>query len=169
MINLDSSNVFNVQASLTKWLMDTLATFNLPSWLSSYSFVALQPETDLPTPAFSVSFIDVGTTARWQGYVGESKTGMQGKGIMEINAWVSRSDVNWLAQRRTMQAMVQQAVNGKKSGVLIQDYSTPATPSNTSYLVRFPGEVETVETQPDPNADIERARLLVTYTWVIRS
>ncbi len=168
MTTLDPSNVFNVQASLTQWLLDQLGAFDLPAWLPSYGFIDLEPEAEQTYPAFSVNFIDVSSAPRWSGGVGEGKSGSKNTAILEVNAWVSRSNGAWMAQKRTMQAMVQQVVNGARAGVMIQDYGIPTLPNNTGYLIRL-GEVETVSTQPDLNPDVERARMLITFTWVVRS
>lgn len=164
MTTLHATNVFNVQASLNAWLQAALAAIDRPYWLPSYQLVLIAPEEEMPTPSFSVNHIDVGTFDRYQG-----RAAQHSMGIMEVNAWVSRSNFNWQAQLATMQAMVKQAALAQASGgVVINDYSDVYTPVASAYRALL-SDVQSVATAPDPNPDIQRVRLLINYRWTLRA
>jgi len=169
MTTIAQTSVFNVQASLNAWLRGELAGISKPSWLPAYTLTTSNPEAAASMPAFSVNHIPVAADDRWQGRaVGGTSKGLHGRGIMEINVWVSRSARNWLAMKRTMTDMVLTAA-GRTTAVVIDDHAANLnSPAATSYLVRI-GDVQPVETAADPNVDVERQRILVDYEWTYRS
>lgn len=160
---LHATNVFNVRTTLNTWLQNALADIVRPYWLPDYTLVQITPESEIPTPSFSITHIDVGTFDRFQG-----RTAQDAVAIMEVNAWASRSNVNWQAQLTIMQAMVHQAsLSQPNGGIVIYDYSDPLNPTATAYRAHL-GDVTAVSTGPDPNPDIERVRILVDYRWIAR-
>ncbi len=140
-----------------------------PSWLPTLpEFVFTMPEGSVPTPSWSVHYIDVMLEHKWLGNVTDTGAGAKSYALMEINAWVNRKgSFDWLAQINTMVAMVKDAV-GRTSNVQISDYMTnPSSPTPTNFLVRL-GDIEVVATMQDPNPDIERKRILVSISWIQR-
>lgn len=169
MTTIQQTSVFNVEASLNKHMETELVAITKPSWLSSYTLYETWPEKSPSLPAFSINHINVGFDDVWEGRgVGGSYKGLAGTQILEVNAWVTRKSRNWIAQLRTMVDMVMTVI-GRTTEVVIKDYAADlSSPSNTTYLIRI-DDVQVVETAPDPNPDIERKRILITYSWVYRS
>lgn len=169
MTAIATTSVFNAEATLNAWLRAGIQAYSLPSWLSATPTVTTNlPEAVASLPAFSVHHHSVNTYDRWQGRaVGDGKRGVLYVAIMEINAWVSRSNYNWQAQLRSMQDMVM-TLFAETTEVPLKDYATSqSNPTLTGYLIRLERLV-TVSTAPDPNPDIERARMLLTYSFVYR-
>lgn len=168
MAALHVTNTLNVEATLNQWIMDKLNALNKPSWLASFTFRFDAPETAMVLPAFSVYHLPVDSRKIVQGdYVGTGK-GAQSVSLMDLSCWVSRSNINWSAQLRTMRAFVDQVFAGNSIIQLVDYLTDPANPAAVSYKV----EVERVEWDTvvdDPNPDIERARALVRYRWIQRS
>lgn len=170
MTAIEQTSVFNVEASLNAYMAARLATITRPTWLTTMpGIVSLPIESTASLPAFSFHHLPVGIYDRWQGRaVGAGKKGRRAVGIMEVDCWVTRGSTHWEAQRRTMKDMVLMVLN-RASEVVIQDYEADTDdPTTTSYLVRWL-ETQMPQTAHDPNPDIERARILATYTWVYRS
>lgn len=165
MTTLHPTSINNVTATLNIWLRTSLNAYTLPAWLPSFSLVVTMPEKGIVPPAFGVFHIGGMSDERQNTDVDETAT--LETGMMDVSAYVSRSNKNWIQQLRTMEQMVKQSVAGR--GVLrIQDYSVPAAPTSTDYVVRLL-TAETVPTQPDANPDLERCRILVRYRWFLRS
>lgn len=170
MTTIETSSIFNVEATLNDWLKTALEAIDRPAWLPAMPAVTTNlPEAVAAMPAFSVHHIPVNTYDRWQGRaVGGGKRGVHYVAIMEVNAWVSRKARNWEAQRRTMQDMVA-SVFTETSEVEIKNFvANQTSPTGTGTLVRL-DSFNGVATAPDPNPDIERARLLITYSFIYRS
>lgn len=171
MTTITQASVYNAEASLNAWLTAQLQAVTRPSWLATMPPVVRHvPEVTASLPAFSITHLPVSFDPEWQGSIASSSGGKGALNtqIMEVDAWVKRADVNWLAQLRTMQDMVMTALVNTSS-VVIQDYEDSQTaPADTAYLVRL-RDARVVATAPDPNPDIERRRILVTVEWIYRS
>lgn len=161
---LHETSTFNVVATLNQWVIDELAAITLPAWLADFDVVIGMPEASLPTPCLSLHHLPVSQTAGWESRAPSSLA----VALLEINAWVSRSSISWLAQLDTLQSMIGQIV-AKTNTLAIQDYlSVPGTPVLTPYKI----EIDTLEvrdTAPDPNPDIARRRMTIRYQWHVRS
>lgn len=167
MTTLHTTNVYNVRASLNKWLSDTLAAFTLPSHLPAVNVVFAMPETGIEPPAVSVAHHDVMAADLFQGrYVGTGP-GLRQYALMDISCWTSRSNVHWLAQLNTLCALITQAWVSQ-AVLVLSDYSTPGSPATVEYKVNL-RDLEYVETSHDSNPDIERSRYLGRYDWIVRS
>lgn len=162
------SSVFNVRATINQWFQTTVNTFTLPSWASAFTYVFTMPEQGISVPCYSLFHIDVSQTREYQGnHASETEYGQVATALLEVSAWVSRSDPNWLAQLGLMESLARAAV-GTSQGIVIQNYLTvPGTPTATTFKIDL-GEFETLETSPDPNPDIVRKRMLMRYNWVYR-
>lgn len=173
MTTLQAAGTFNVEASLNAWLRTQLAAITgLPSWLATLPVpVTYLPEATASLPALTVVHLPGSLDDAWQGRTvstSSSTKGRDARAIMEVDAWVTRANANWLAQLRTMQDCVMTVLTGTTS-VVIKDYATSQTsPADTAYLVRL-RDARLVTTAPDPNPDIERRRMLVDYDWVFRA
>jgi len=165
------TSTYNVETSLNAWLRTQLTAVTRPAWFPALpGIITDTPEKAPSLPAFSIFHIPVDSRGDWQGRIVSSAggKGLWNRGIMEVDAWVTRANKNWLAQLRTMEDMVM-TVLANTTEVAISDYAAnQSSPSTTSYLVRL-RDTRAVATAPDPNPDIERRRMLVTYEWVYRS
>ena len=171
MTTLHDSSPSNVQATLNQWFITEAAKITKPSWLPSYTVTNTIPEDGIATPSFSVIHLPAAQRSIYQGnQAEEGVTARQALAILDISIWVSRSNINWLAQKHTMESMIALVVGLQASGaVRVQDYlSDPASPVNVAYRITL-GDLATVPTSPDPNPDIERSRNLIDYSWTIRS
>lgn len=164
-----SIGLFNAEASLNSWLSNAIGDFELPAWMTAPKVVTNLSEAIASLPAFSVHHHSVNTYDRWQGRaVGDGKSGVQYVGIMEINCWVSRRSRNWLAQLRIMQDMVMTLFVRTREVAVLDYVTSQSDPVATGAIIRLEG-INTVTTAPDPNPDVERARMLLTYSFIYRS
>lgn len=172
MTTIAQTSVMNAEYSFNAWLRAQLTAITLTSetWLSTPGIYTNNPEATANLPAFSVNHIPVTFDSEWQGHIVDSVggKGLNATQIAEVNCWVSRKTTNWLQQLRTMQDMVL-SVLAAASDIVISDYVTnPSSPASTVYLLRL-RDARATPTVQDPNPDIERRRVLVTYEWIYRS
>jgi hypothetical protein len=172
MTTIAQTSVYNVEATLNAWMRAGLTAVTRPSWLTPLpAIVTHVPEAAASLPAFSLTHIPVSMDVDWQGNVVGSTASSKGAAntqIMEVSAWVTRASKQWLAQIRTMQDMVMTVLVNAAS-VVVKDYAADQdNPADTAYLVRL-RDARIAATAPDPNPDIERRRILVTYEWIYRS
>lgn len=174
MTTLHATNAENVEATLNNFIVTQLAAITVPAYLSGYQTVADWPESVMPTPCFSFAHFPVMSQYRYQGNViSATESGMDTHQLLEISAWFNRDflyngQIVWSAALRYMQSMVQQVVI-KNPVMVIQDYSTPSSPTATAYVVRFRGDLDTRDTMPDENPAIKRRRMICHYWWTQRS
>jgi hypothetical protein len=168
---IQQPSVFNVEASVNAHFRTSLAAVTKPAWLPTLPTIQSIPlDDEAALPAFTLSHIPVGFMDKWQGrHVGGGLSGMDSRALLDISCWVSRRDnPQWMQQLRTMEDMVL-TVATQTATIVIMDYAANlSSPSATSFLVRL-SNVVTRTTQPDPNPNIERKRVLVEYDWVYRS
>jgi len=162
------TSTFNVEATLNAWANTLITGASLPTWLPSVGVVFDMAEISASMPCYSLHHIPVSREDRYQGrVVGAGQKGRAGVGLFEINAWVSRQSANWQAQLRSMERIIESAATSTAS-IVITDYETdPFTPVATSYRVLLQ-EFNILATAPDPNPDIERRRMQITYRWTLR-
>lgn len=159
-----TTGVYNVEASLVAWLTGYIAA-NIPPLLSAVHVNLNAPEQPLAPPEWSIHFL---------GY-GGNEAGMEGKhpgtwryGIMEVSAWVSRSDDNWRGQMNQMVDVVTKAVVNTHSVIIRDFYTNATTPTATAYRITIDRPEQRMP-PVDPNPDIERRRVLVFFQWVERA
>lgn len=163
MAALHPTTTFNIEATITQWVITKFATMTLPLTLN-YSFETLQPNTPLVTPSFSITHRPAGRDMAYQGNMA-----IDARNIMQISGWLSRTgNPNWLAQQRVMTAMIE-ALFASPAVVRVQNYlSTPATPSTVDYKVNM-AACEFLALPHDPNPDIERVSANIVYEWHLRT
>lgn len=196
MTTLSQASSFNVEATLNAWMQAALEAFTVPAYLDPLpARVFTAPQTVAVMPCFSLIHIPIDATSPWQGRrAGEGK-GLRARGILDVSCWVSRSaSSDWLMQLRTMRDFVLTAV-ASDTVVVIADYAVlprntvaPAitvlallgtqiagddgtwsdTPATTSYKINI-DECALTPTEADKNPDVERARVLIDYSYVFRS
>lgn len=196
MTQLSQASTFNVEATLNAWLQTALQAYALPQWLGTLpNIVFTAPQTTAVMPCFSFTHIPVDAASPWQGRWAGTTRGLLVRGLMDVSCWVSRSQsADWQMQLRTMRDMVLSAVAGAPVAV-ISDYAalplntvapvilTDAqvgvalagddgtwsdTPTSTDYKINIDSAALTA-TEADTNPDVERARVLIDYSFVFRS
>lgn len=162
------TSTFNVEATLTEWARGVIIAASLPTWLPSVTIAYDMQEVGASLPCFSLHHIPVSRDDAYQGrIVGTGQKGRAGVGLFEVNAWVSRQSPNWTAQLRSMQSIIEVAATST-TGVVITDYATdPFNPVALGYRVLLQ-DFMILATAPDPNPDIERRRMHITYRWTMR-
>lgn len=171
---MHETNTSNVEATLNAHFRTALGSISVPSYFSSSITIVqnwIQKETTLP--CFSIHHIPLRRSDKWQGRV--EKNGVRvvrARGLLEINAWVTSDQrvsgqETWQAELRYMQSMVEQAY-AVSNTVIIKDYTTPASPTATSYRVRL-GDLDVIQTADDPNPAIKRRKIQIGYEWELRA
>ena len=166
-----ATNTYNVEASINTYFKAAFTAMTRPTFLPTPIPTAENtPEVTASLPTFSFVHLPAGSLDIFQGrHATETLTAMRDLGILDLSVWVSRKNVNFMAQLRFMQAMIETAYLDSKSGVIIKDYATSATnPQATSFRVTF-NDLDIVVVADDPNPDILRRRCLVKYQWEMRS
>ena len=171
MTTVHVTSTYNVEASINAYFKSAFTAMSRPSFLPNLPYFAENtPEVKANFPAFSFVHLPSGSMDVYQGRNAEPNTkAMRDLGILDLSVWVIRTAVNWNAQLRFMQAMIETAYLDSRGGVIIRDYTTtPASPSASSYRATF-NDLDVVIVSPDANPDIERRRCLVKYQWDVRS
>ena len=160
-----ASNTINVEATLTVWMRDALKAATYSSFFDATPTVyELWPESVIDTPAYSITHIPAAATARGQSGAEDGVRYMQSRGLLEVDCWVSRSDVDWYAQLVEMRGIVRETVI-QATPRTIKDYSDLDEVTDTGYRVVI-GDIEVDDKITDTgNPDFERQRILVSYQW----
>lgn len=171
MTSLTTATRFNVEATLNKWLFDALSAFTRPAWLTTMpAFVFNAEEITASLPCFAITHIPAGMADLWQGRaVGDGYAGRRALGLLSVSCYVTRTaNPNWTAQLRTMRDMVSSTATASRT-VVIQEYQAdPVNPTATTFKINLEDTQET-PTEADPNPAIERARVLITYSFTFRA
>jgi hypothetical protein len=173
MTTIHATSTWNVEASLNAYFKTAFTNFTRPAAFNLTAlprFVENTPEVTANLPAFSFFHIPVGGMDIYQGRQAEAGTSvLLMLGLLDISAWVSRSNTSWNAQLRGMHSMIESAYLDSKAGIRIKDYQTnPTNPQNVAYRIVL-RDLDETAVSVDPNPDIERRRFLVKYQWHLRS
>jgi hypothetical protein len=170
-VTIIATSVNNVTYSMNAWLAGKITAYPLPFCLTTMpTWVTDFPE-DIAgaVPVFSIIHIPIDSVSPWEGKRAENGVGAaMNTAFMEVDAWVSRSDSRWAAQLEAMQSIIESAVKGTTTVVILDFVSNQANPTATSYRIMV-GDMTASATEPDPNADVRRRRMLIKYSWVYRS
>lgn len=196
MTTLPQASTYNVEASINAWMQAALQAFSLPVWMSPLPAVVFDaPQVSASIPCFALTHIPVGVANPFQGRWAGTSRGGKASGILDVSCYVSRSKSrDWVRQLRTMRDMVLSTAEASPV-VVIADYAAlprntvaPAiattalttvalsgddgtwsnTPASTEYKANI-NDVTIAVTQADPNPDVERVRVLVDYSYIIRA
>ena len=157
---------YNVAGSFNKFVKDNL-NVTVPAWKSgAFAIVYNYPDIPLAPPCFSVTHLG-GFESGWAqgGRVGEGLQGQRLRRIAEVSAWVDAKDnYNWARDIMTMRDMVVKLFSNTREIPIYNVYGSTTNPTATGAILRVLG-VEDADTEPDPNPNIKRRRLLVTYEY----
>lgn len=170
MVVLTAATRFNVEATLSQHFTTTISAITRPAWLSTLpAFVYNWDEVAANLPCFALAHIPAGMLNDIQGRtVGDGQQGRKALGLLEVSCFVTRNaNPSWNAQLRTMRDLVETAATSTRT-VVINDYSTPGVPTATAYKVDILDVTET-PTEADTNPAIQRARILISYSFYFRS
>ena len=167
---LSAATRYHVEATLNAWLNTTLGAITLPAWMPTLPTLVYNPdEITASLPCFAVTHIPAGMLNDIQGrVVGDGQQGRRALGIMEVSCYLKRTDnPSWPAYLRTMRDLVETAATSTRT-VVIYNYSTPGVPTATAYKIDIQDVTET-PTEADPNPALQRARVLIRYSFVFRA
>lgn len=167
---LTAATRFNVEATLNAHFTTAISAITRPAWLTTLpAFVYNWDEVTASIPCFAFAHIPAGMLNDLQGRtVGDGQQGRKALGILEVSAFVTRTNnPSWSAQLRTMRDLVETASTSTRT-VVISDYSTPGVPTATAYKINIE-DVNETPTEPDVNPAIQRARILIRYSFYFRA
>jgi hypothetical protein len=147
-----------------------ISAITRPSHLSTLpAFVYNWDEVAANMPCFALTHIPAGMLNDIQGRtVGNGQQGRKALGLLEISSYVSRNgNPSWNAQLRTMRDLVETAATSTRT-VVVYDYSSPSSPTATAFKIDILDVTET-PTEPDTNPAIQRARVLIAYSFFYRA
>jgi hypothetical protein len=163
---------YNIEGTLRAWALAQL-TANRPPLAASAPVIFDREEQPLTPPCWSVDFLGGDSDRPYQGsHVDGGLHGHGRWGVMDVSCWVSRSLPGWRGQLAQLQDAVTKAVEtvmATGGAVVIRDfYGSADTPAAVTYRICI--ERADVQTPaPDPNPDIERRRIVISYSWVERA
>lgn len=169
---MSTTSTFNVEASLNYWFQTQVAAQSLPAWLTSVPVVFDMQEVTISLPCLSVVHIGVASRDIWQGrhVDGGTTKGLASSGLMQIDAWASRSNVDWYMQMMSLDGLVRD-IFVNTANVVISNWQAIGYSGGTAAALTYKidlSDIEYLATAPDPNPDIERRRFLVRYDWTQR-
>lgn len=166
-----ATSINNVRWSMNAWIIGMINSYPLPFSLDATPGIAVDFPDDIAgkTPLFSLVHIPIDGVSPWQGKRAENGVGAAlTTAFLEVDAWVSRADYRWMSQLEDMHSIIQSAALGTTT-IVIQDYITnQSNPPATAYRIMV-GDMTVSATDPDPNLDIRRRRMMIKYSWVYRS
>ena len=170
MTTIHPTSTVNVEATINAHFRSALNALSLPLGLATRpTIIADMPEEVAVFPSISFFHIPMAFSELFQGRnadIGDSVE--KGRGMLDVSAWVSRNSINWQAQLRAMQSMIEDVAVSTKNLVILDYNADPSNPVATNYKLDFRAP-QPVSTAPDPNPDIYRRRVLVVYFWTYRS
>lgn len=172
MTPIQAASFFNVEATLNDWLATQLAAVTRPAWLATLPPIYHdgQPIVEPNVPCFSFFHIPVDVQlAAYQGRGAEiGRKAAPSMGMMDISAWATQAEPNYMAQLRTMRDMVA-TVTLLKVALVVKDFATSLTaPADTLYKVDFDNLTSTAPAPDTANPALWRARMLLDYRWNYR-
>jgi len=169
---MNVANVFNIENTLNTWFNTQIATYSPPAFFSGFDgdrVIFDMPEQPLQPPQFSASHLFIRTEDLYQGRrVSTADVGQRYYAFMDISAWVTRGNANWLAELRWMASILNDAVNQALSVNLtefLDDYPNSSSANQAIYI----DGLEARQVGSDPSPDLKRERFLVRYHTLLRS
>lgn len=157
---------FNASRSLNKFIKDNLNA-TLPTWHNTaFTIYYDWPDAPASPPCFTVAHLGGFEVTRTQGNsLGGTSRGQQMRRVVEISCWVdSQDNDSWVRDLTQMRDMVMKMFSVTREVMVYDLYSSTTSPTTTGYMIRIVG-VEDVDVPPDPNPNIRRRRLLVSYDY----
>lgn len=161
---------FNVVGSFNDFFTTQLTAKGLPAWLASAQVMHDWPQEPLPLPVWSVVHLGSEPVEVAQGRnLDPGWRGAQRVGLAEIDCWLSYASAqpNGPGYLRQMRDMAARVFATGASFPILDLYGTTGNPTGNGTIVRV-DPVRGVPAPADTNADVMRARLLVTYRWLER-
>lgn len=174
MTTLHPTSAYNVHATLRQWFAERVAAFELPPYLPSVSVVVDAPDIEPNLPAISLFTLSTMASDRYQGRGAEEgvKT-LKMTGMLDVSAWVTRKALwngrtCWEMQLNALHSFILDTLTANPTVMVTDAYTDYDNPVAVPYKIDLKNP-NTVQAAHDPNPDIERVRVLVTYSWHMRS
>lgn len=161
----------NVEGSFNQFFTVQLTAKGLPSWLPSAVVDYDWPDKALTYPLWSVTHLGSIPQEIAQGRtLDPGWRGVRRVGLAEIDVWASYQYTTGNADMysRIMRDMAARVFATGASFPILDVYGTTAVPTGNGTIIRA-GPVEDAGRMPDPNPDILRRKLTVTYKWIERA
>lgn len=160
----------NVEGSFNNFFETQLTAKGLPTFMASAVVNYDYPVKPLTFPSFSVVHLGAEQGQTFQGHaVDGGWRGDEKVGLAQIDCWESynRASGNHIYNIRVMRDMAARVFATGAAINILDVYGSPNAPTANGTIMRC-DSVTHQPAPPDPNPDIVRARLLVTYKWIER-
>lgn len=162
--------IFNVEGSFNNFFKTYLTAQGIPAWLPSAVVNFDYPNRPLTFPSWSVTHLGASPVEIAEGRILDPGwRGAMQIGVAQIDCWESQQrasgqDYMHIRQMRDMAARV--FATGAAISIL-DIYGSTANPTANGTIIRASPVSDTL-IPTDPNPDIVRRRLTVTYRWLER-
>lgn len=161
----------NVEGSFNDFFETQLTAKGIPAWMPSavvnYDF----PQKPLTFPSWSVTHLGAEPGQEFEGRnLDPGWKGGEQIGMVEISCWESyaRAQGSHPQYLRQMRDMVARVFATGAAFAILDVYGSTAAPTGNGTIARC-GRVSHAPAPPDPNPDVARVRMLVTYRWMERA
>jgi hypothetical protein len=161
---------YNVIGSFNDYFEREITAKGAPAWLPSAVVNYDWPQQPLTFPSWSVTHLGTETREVAQGrHLDPGWRGAEQIGLAEISCWESYQRAPGVAWRnlRTLRDMAARMFATGAAVPILDVYGTTGTPTGNGTILRA-GPVREAPLGPDPNPDVLRVRLLVTYNYLER-
>ena len=173
---------YNVAGSFNYFVKTNLNT-SLPVWMAAaprlnfnYPDVPLFDEPNgVYTPVFSVTHLGKFDESIAAGdLLDNGKMGQKVYGVAEVSAWVNGKagaqsvNSNWPRDLMTMRDMIIKLFSGTRTINIVDTYASILAPTPIGYILRVDRVTEDQPLEPDPNPNVHRRRILVTFCYLQR-
>lgn len=172
--SIHPANVANARYTIKRWVVEAVADYDWPSYLDAVRVIMDMPETEANLPAISISHLQFITSDNYQGRNAENGVmAVKATDTAEIGLWASRSALwngaeCWMLQLEHMQSFMMSLYTANPT-LQLWDVSTDYNnPVSVPYKLNF-RSLNAVQAAADPNPDVMRIRLLLTYNFNMRS
>jgi len=167
---------YDVEGSVNEFFRVNITARGIPAWMPSARVLYNLGTEGLILSgysghAFTVSHLGSQPIAQYQGgRVDAGSGGYTRQGAVQIDCWASKTYAgeSFAARLRNMRDMVAQVIGSGQSLLILNAYTSTATPINTTAIVRIqPPTFDGITV--DRNPDYIRIRSVATYRWVERN
>ena len=163
--------VFNVEGSFNNHFATWLTAQGIPTWLSSAVVNYDYPNKPLTFPSWSVTHLGASPVEVAEGrHLDPGWRGAMQIGVAQIDCWESeqRASGQSYLHIRQMRDMAARVYATGAAIAILDIYGSTANPTANGTIIRA-NPAGDAPIPIDPNPDIVRRRLTVTYRWLERA